>query len=340
MNLSIITTLGANAGDNFVYEGFKNLFPAKHYGSTFLIDKTAIPEYDNYKKLIDESDLIVICGTPIFYSGCYKMKWQKKILEYSKKSKKKILLFAVGSNFRYSSDGTIEIPDIINDNNYKSFASRYDKLTQGGFIVREKYCLQFLKDMGFTNVQQIVCPSLFAYNAEFSQDERDLVFIIWGDTYWNCAFPPEEILRKCQQVKDFLKSRLNNKRVIWVCHDFVSYTELSKHVPKKDILTSNNYMDFFKYYHRCFFALSVKLHGSMLLASMGVPSLLIQLDSRAAVMELLNEECAKPSSSVEELNNLCEKKLEIEKNYRDQIGFLKSKYREEYKELFIRLGFI
>jgi len=340
MNLAIITTLGANAGDNFVYEGFKNLFPSKLFGSTFLIDKIAIPQNDDYKSLIDDSDLVVICGTPIFYKNCYKNKWQKRILEYCGKIEKKILLFGVGSNFRYSYHGTIEIPDTINDRNYKDFASRYDKIALGGFIVREKYCLKFLKDMGFMSVHQIVCPSFFAYDSENKRNERDLIFIIWGDTYWNCAFAPKEILKKLIKLKNILQTKFENKKLVWVCHDIISYRNLLRYTHNDDILVSNNYMDFFRHYYRCYFAVSVKLHGSMLLASMGVPSLLVQLDSRAAVMEALGEDYMYPSSSVDELMGFCEKKLATMEEYRDKINFLKNKYKEDYKKLFARLEFI
>jgi len=85
MNLAVITTFGSNSGDNFIYEGFKNLFPARSFDSIFLINKIDIPRNDSYKEFMDVADLIVICGSPIFYDGCYRMKWQNKLIEHSKK---------------------------------------------------------------------------------------------------------------------------------------------------------------------------------------------------------------------------------------------------------------
>lgn len=341
MNLAVITTIGVNAGDNFIYEGFKSLFPSKHYGSVFLIDKTSIPKDDSYKELIDRSEILVICGSPIFYQGCYKMKWQNKILEYSKKSKKKILLFAVGSNFRCSADGTVIFPDTDKDNNYLNFVSRYNEVLLGDFLVRDGYARRFLEGLGISNIRQVVCPSLFASDVSQYLDERDLIFIIWGSKHWNCDLPPERVLRICEEVKRALSSLFLDKKIIWVCHDFDSYKELLKRAfDKDDVLFSNNYMDFFKYYSRCYFAFSVKVHGSMLLASMGIPSVLLQLDSRAGIISALDEDYATPSAPIDRLIDMCVRKVEDIDKYKDKIAKLKSRYRADYEEIFKGLGFV
>jgi hypothetical protein len=340
MNLAIITTTGNNSGDNFIYEGFKNLFPTKHYGSVFLVNKVDIPINDCYKEFIDESDLIVICGSPIFYDKCYKMKWQNNILSYSKSSGKKIMLNAVGSNFKGSADGKINVPDISKDNNYASFVSKYREVSSGDFTVRDRYCFEFLKDIGISNVKQIVCPSLFSADDDNVQDDRDLIFIIWGDTFWNCEVPSQKVLETCIGVQRSLESRIKNKKIVWVCHDYKSYKGLLNHVNRHDILFSSNYIDFFKYYKRCFFAFSVKVHGTMLLASMGTPSLLLQLDSRAFVLEALNESCATPSTSIEQLTDMCLEKIEESGNYRSKIRELKRRYKEEYEEILGRINLI
>jgi hypothetical protein len=339
MNLAIITTTGMNSGDNFIYEGFKNLFPIKHYGNVFLINKADIPRNDNFKEFIDESDLIVICGSPIFYDKCYRMKWQNGILSYSKSSGKKIMLTAVGSNFRGSADGNVSIPDTSKDINYTSFVSRYREASFGDFTVRDRYCSEFLKNVGVPDTRQIVCPSLFAANDDGVQDDRDLIFIIWGNTFWNCDVPSQKILEMCIDIQKSLATRIK-KRIVWVCHDYESYKGLLNHVSRQDILFSNNYVDFFKHYLRCFFAFSVKVHGTMLLASMGIPSLLLQLDSRASVIEALDESYATPSIQIDQLSDMCLKKIEGTEDYRCKIRELKLRYRKDYEEMFGRLGLI
>jgi len=339
MNFAIITTTGSNSGDNFIYEGFKNLFPIKHYGSVFLINKVDIPRDDSFKEFINESDLIVICGSPIFYDKCYRMKWQNEILSYSENSGKKIMLTAVGSNFKGSADGSVSIPDTSKDSNYTSFVSRYREVLFGDFTVRDRYCSEFLKMVGILNARQIVCPSLFAANDDSVLDDRDLIFIIWGNTFWNCDVPFKKILEICKDIQKSLASRIK-KRVVWVCHDYESYKCLLNHVSRQDILFSNNYVDFLKYYSRCFFAFSVKVHGTMLLASMGIPSLLLQLDSRASVIEALDESYATPSTPIDQLTSMCLEKIEGIGNYQSKIRELKRRYREDYEEMFGRQGLI
>ena len=271
------------------------------------------------------------------------MRWQNEILKYSKKSGKKILILAVGSNFRCSVDGTVEPPDFDKDRNYADFVARYGRVMLGDFIVREKYCSQFLKDMEFHNVRQVACPSLFASDGYAmsmpGEQERDLVFMIWGDTHWNCALPAKKVRKICAEVQKILQTKFSNKKVVWVCHDFQSYKGLMKYVPRQDILFSTNYMDFLKYYSRCDFGFSIKVHGAMLLSSLGVPSLLLQLDSRAAVIEALDEHYATLSSSLELLTEMCDEKLRNREEFRDKIIALKSRYREDYRELFGGLGF-
>ncbi len=253
MNLSIITTLGSNSGDNFIYEGFKNVFPEKHFQTVFLIDKTLIPRSDAFKEFIDNSDLIVICGSPIFYKDCYKMKWQNQILEYSKKARKRILLFAVGSNFKCSVNGTVNVPDVRSDKRYVDLIMKYHDVLFGDFIVRDRYAADFLKTCGITNVYQTVCPSFFAGEIDSSSKDKDLIFVIWGSAYWNCDIPKQKVLNISKNVYDSLSNKFSDKRCLWVCHDLNSYRELLEHFNRKDILFSNNYVDFLKYYSRCFF---------------------------------------------------------------------------------------
>jgi len=78
----------------------------------------------------------------------------------------------------------------------------------------------------------------------------------------------------------------------------------------------------------------------MLLASMGVPSLLLQLDSRASVIEQLDESYATLSTPIEQLTDICFEKIREIGIYRDKIIALKSKYKQEYDEMFGRLGLI
>lgn len=340
MNLAIITTIGINAGDNFIYEGFKALFPTKHYGSVFLIDKTSIPkDKKGYRELIDESDLIVICGSPIFYQGCYKMKWQNKVLEYARKSGKKILLFAVGSNFTCSADGIVSYPDTISDRNYADFVSQYKEVLFGNFTVRDRHCRKFLNGLGVIDVRQVVCPSFFAGNENIVQKEHDLLFIIWGSSYWSSETPPQKVLGLCKQVANALAERFTDKRIVWVCHDIVSYKWLLDYIDRHDILFSNNYIDFLKYYSRCYFAFSIKVHGSMLLASMGTPSLLVQLDSRAAVIEALDDVYVNLSTPVDQMLSMCIERIEGIEEYRYKIDALKNRYMKDYDDLFSELGF-
>jgi hypothetical protein len=272
------------------------------------------------------------------------MKWQNEILKCSERSGKKILLFAVGSNFRCSADGTVEPPDVSKDGGYADFVSRYSKASLGGFIVRDRHCARFLRDMGFNNTRQVACPSLFASDEYavpiWDERQRDLVFIIWGDTHWNCALPPRKILKICKEIESALQAKFSRRKVVWVCHDLQSYARLVKHVDRRDILFSTNYVDFLKYYSRCYFGFSVKVHGTMLLASMGVPSLLLQLDSRAAVMEALDEDYATPSLSLDVLMEMCDEKVKNSEEHRGKISVLKSKYREDYRDLFDSLEFV
>lgn len=339
MNLSIITTLGSNSGDNFIYEGFKNIFPEKYFQTIFLIDKTLIPKNDNFKEFIDNSDLIVICGSPIFYKDCYKMKWQNQILEYSKATEKRILLFAVGSNFKCSVDGTIDFPDVISDKKYIDFIMKYCDVLYGNFIVRDRYAVDFLKTCGITDVYQTVCPSFFAGEIDPNRKDRDLIFIIWGSTFWNCDIPKQKIFSISKGVYNSLSRMLPDKRCLWVCHDLNSYKELLEHFDRKDILFSNNYIDFLKYYSRCFFGFSVKVHGSMLLSSMGIPSLLLKLDSRASVIEALGDSYVTADMQIEQLVKICIERIESAGNYKEKIIELKTKYRKDYSHLFNRMGF-
>lgn len=340
MNLSIITTLGSNSGDNFIYEGFKNVFPEEHFQTVFLIDKTSIPRNDSFKEFINNSDLIVICGSPIFYKDCYKMKWQNQIIDYSKTVGKKILLFAVGSNFKCSVDGVVDTPNVRSDKKYIDFIMKYRDVLFSDFIVRDRYATDFLKACGITSVYQTVCPSFFAGEIDSNKKTKDLIFIIYGSAYWNSDIPKQKILNISKAVYNFLSSEFPDKRCLWVCHDFGSYKELLGHFNRKDILFSNNYIDFLKYYSRCFFGFSVKVHGTMLLSSIGVPSLLLQLDSRASVIEALGDSYAEANMQFEQLIDICMERIKSANDYKEKLIELKAKYKQDYNQLFNRMEFV
>ena len=78
----------------------------------------------------------------------------------------------------------------------------------------------------------------------------------------------------------------------------------------------------------------------MLLASLGVPSLLLQLDSRAAVIEALDEDYVTLSSSRDLLMQMCDEKVESSEEYRDKIVALKSRYRADYRDLLDNLRLV
>jgi len=78
----------------------------------------------------------------------------------------------------------------------------------------------------------------------------------------------------------------------------------------------------------------------MLLASMGVPSLLLQLDSRASVIDALDESYVTPSIQIDQLSDMCLKRIEGTEDYRHKIRELKLRYIKDYEEMFGRLGLI
>lgn len=339
MNLAVITTLKSNSGDNFIYEGFKNVFPSRYFGSSFLVDKTTIPRDDSYQELFDRAKLIVICGSPIFYDGCYKMKWQNKVLEYAKKKNKKLLALAVGSNFKCLDNGDVIFPNQAETDKYSEFIAKYKEVLIGEFIVRDRYCFEFLRKFGL-NAHRTVCPSLFASDAYNTQMDKDLIFVIWGSSHWNNYRPKLEVFEICRKVYHALKEKFKDKVVLWVCHDFESYKEVNSFYSSNDILFSNNYIDFLKYYSRCYFAFSVKVHGTMLLASMGTPSVLLQLDSRASVVEALEEEYLRLSTPLDLMIEACVCKASQSSNYKERIFHLKEKYKRDYEEIFERLSIL
>ncbi len=327
MNLAIITTLGVNAGDNFIYEGFKQVFPTEWLGSTFLIDKTQIPRSKAYQEWIDASDLVVICGSPILYHECYRMHWQKKLLDYCERRRKPMLLFAIGSNFPCSLDGTLRVPNA--DDGYREFAHRYHALAWRPISVRDPHARAFLERLGIPDVVSLPCPSLFARPLRENPD-GDWIGFIWGETYWQAPMQADEVFELCRETEKRLRTHFHGKRFMWICHDDESYRRLCKRMKKGDVIYSNNYPDYFMHYNRCAVALSTKVHGAMLLTSMGIPSVLFQLDSRVTTLHAVEESAISLETSPEELARLCIEKWESRQDFRSRIADIKERSLTAY----------
>ncbi len=73
---------------------------------------------------------------------------------------------------------------------------------------------------------------------------------------------------------------------------------------------------------------------------MGIPSLLLQLDSRSSVIEALGDSYVTTDMQVEQLVNICEQRIESAEDYKEKLIRLKAKYRQDYNQLFDRMEFV
>lgn len=333
MNLAIITTLGINAGDNFIYEGFRRIFPPHLLGSTFLIDKGSIPRDKGYRRWIDAADLVVICGSPVLYHNCYKMHWQCKLLDYCERRRKPVLLFAIGSNFPCSTDGTCLIPDTEAEPEYAQFVQRYGFLAWKPISVRDPYALDFVQKLDILDAVPLHCPSLFAQPIRENTD-GEWIGVVWGETYWQAPLKPNEVLGRLVKVKKRLAKHFPDKQVVWFTHDERSYYQIRKAMGATNVIFSNNYTDYFAHYARCAVAISTKVHGTMLLASMGIPSVLLQLDSREATLRAIGESGMPLTESPKQIATKCIEMWEARRVFRERIKATKAEACEKYAAYF------
>lgn len=321
MNISIITTVNHNIGDDFVREGilflleqrlgkFNHHLIHKHIpitvrpewewfyssGLSVLLDRLPRGRGLFWSKIIDTlpivpktdkiltCDLLVQSGAPVYWSSANISEWFDPLI------RKRYLQIAdrvpfinigAGTCQHYDSDGS----ELISNPPLAAFIRVLHKLCKVTTL-RDQLSKKVLNGLGL-DAPVIPCPSIFGRDhLEISPQPPEYVAMNFMGVGGHYEFGQQiDKLHWRKTFIDFVGALRQEVPVLLVCHDRKEYAEALRilpNVPRFIATTAREYLDC---YSRARYFIGCRVHGAFATASFGRPAFVIGSDSRARMLE-------------------------------------------------------
>ena len=375
MNVTFITTVLHNPGDDFVRAGIIYLLQKK-YGkfNIQLIHKhwpitvrnrfdwlhenrittqiERIKYLNGYKvsKLLDlfpisktsdkilSSDLLVQSGAPLYWSnknnrsaniGWYHPLIIKRYLKI--KDKIPLINIAAGSCQHYKSDGS----EFLNDQSTLDFIKDFYEISNIT-TVRDKLIHDIFKKISL-NVPLLPCTSIFAKDLlNILSNEKEYVVLNFMEFGGHYDFNENINKKLWSNTFNSIYEKINkeNKTII-VCHSLSEVKSVKNLIPNAVLFYSRNWKDYLLVYSKAKFGIMNRVHGAMVLASFGIPSIIIGNDTRVQMGNLVGIVSFFVNEVTEEIILEAIKKMLVEeKDFSEKFNKIKIETLQKYMSLF------
>lgn len=320
VKIGLITTLDRNIGDDFIREGIcrilkeifvgeqiefvcinkhepYTIYPAWHPVQLRNISDH-LPIVNLYVKSIierifssigfskfDGCDLIVQCGAPVYWPNCSKNEWAKPIwYEVLGRLCRKIPVLNLAAGSCYPWERQPEYFESNDDEKYVKAILEYCSLT----TVRDRLAQKLCKSVGH-EVQLLPCSAfLAAYGrkAKLLDSSNILInYMAGGGHYdWEQGIDSLQWETTIKQVIACLKKRHN---IAFICHDereFLLSQAIASDIP---IFFPKTPAEYFECVSNAKFGICNRMHASVAMAGMGVPSIAVCTDTRMLMVSEL-----------------------------------------------------
>lgn len=323
MRIGLITTLNRNIGDDFIRDGIIQVLRAvydNHEVNFVQIDKhrpfTVYPAWhplrwvqvfdrlprgrraaEKLKELADSKlhgfggsvfdkvDLIAQCGAPVMWPGCHKSEWATPLWDRVVgriHERIPVLNLAVGSAYPWEDQ-----PRAVRDRRDAEFLTRilgYCRLT----TARDDLASHLGGNLG-VQVPVIPCSAFLVgrrFEATRSEDGPVLFNCMAGAGHfeWSQGIDPGS----WERVVGSLIERLSNRHtVVFVCHDAQEYSLARRLAPDLDRFLPTSVEEYFGIVSSAKAGLCNRLHASVGMAGLGIPSVSVGTDSRMLMVDAL-----------------------------------------------------
>jgi len=301
IKISLLTTENENVGDDFIRQGIINILGmSRRQYDLYIINKhddqsfTMPAGSKNHIKgnKYDNTDLCIVCGTPVFWSingsTSYNCDWYdwfyEKVVFDKKNVRKNTLVIGAGS---CQSLQDIDARSYIKDYKCVLFAQRLSK-SSNIITVRDELAKKILDELKIKGMYQ-PCPALLCYNNEYySKPSQNLIGI---NLMQNCGhYNNDNIDIWLREIRVLLKLLRREYRLEFIAHnqDDFEFMKTLKN-DSENILFSNKWKDYYSYYRKLNLVISSRIHGSIIAASFGVPSITFYSDSRGLSCKGISE---------------------------------------------------
>ncbi len=319
-NITLISTINHNCGDDFIREGIIYLL-AQKFGpfSPNLIHKhiplTSRPEwewfYSNgfsryldklpkakglfWSRIIDslplngKTDKVLICdllvqsGAPVFWKGAHKNEWYDPLIRrrYQRiRNRVPFINIGAGACAPYHSDGS----DILRD---PADAAYFRELHGACAVttVRDSLSKKILNRLEL-DAPVIPCPSLFAADRlEVVPREPEYAALNFMPLGGHYAYDQGVDAGKWERTFVALHQAVSREMpVMLVCHDAGELRHARRFLPEARTFLASTAREYLDCYSRAHCFIGNRVHGAYAVASFGRPALVVGSDTRALMM--------------------------------------------------------
>ncbi|QWV95072.1 polysaccharide pyruvyl transferase family protein [Geomonas oryzisoli] len=311
MKIGLITTLDTNIGDDFIRDGIRGLLSERYRGRTIefvSVNKhspfTVYPPWhpvhvrnlagllplgrDRVRSAIervcsrigetrfDSCDLIVQCGAPVFWPECSASEWAVPLWHQvvgRLSSRIPVLNLAAGSCYPWERQPVKLEPEA--DAKYVRDILGYCRLT----TVRDPLAERLCKSVG-GDVVRLPCSAFLAFEPPAAREPEYVLvnYMPGGGHYeWDQGIDPsiwEGTVRRL--VAELRKS----EKVAFLCHDDRELALARALAPDLPAFLPRNSVEYGACIARAKFALCNRMHASVAMAGMGIPSIAVCTDTR------------------------------------------------------------
>lgn len=321
MRIGLITTLNTNIGDDFIREGiclvlkeaFKDqsiefvavnkhrpmsVYPKGHpcrlaefipYGKrqAYILFGTIF--HRGGKTLFDECDLIVQCGAPVLWPGCHKAEWAIPLWHQvvgRLHGRIPALNMAAGSCYPWERQ-----PEKIaepQDTEYAKAILSYCRATTS----RDTLARMLFASLG-RNTPHIPCTAFLAAKPFANcQESENLVLVNYMEGGGHFDWGQDIDKAKWEGItREWIACMRKRHRVAFLCHDRKEYEHAKRVDPSIERFFPKSSDEYFQMTSRACAALCNRMHASVGLAGLGIPSIAVGTDTRLLMVKALELPC-------------------------------------------------
>lgn len=354
MRIGLITTLNTNIGDDLIREGicmvlreiFKQqkiefvpvnkhqpytVYPRWHPirctrpGQHMLASVTSQFGFSHF----DHCDLIVQCGAPVLWPGCHRCEWAEPLWHHviGRLSKRTpVLNLAAGSCYPWERQPTYFTDP--KDEAYLRSISGYCCLT----TVRDRVAQRLYASLD-AHIPLIPCSAFVAAGDRVVEVRDEGIVLInymrgGGHYEWGQSIDPSVWEATIRTLIDRLKTR---HRLAFLCHNKREYDLTWNVNPAMPRIWPRDPHEYFALVSQVKVALCNRMHASVALASLGIPSIAVGTDTRLLMVDAIGLPCFYVKEpTFDQLEDVIENLLANRRQEKERLLLLRSETRSKY----------
>jgi len=232
----------------------------------------------------DKCDIIIQCGTPVAWPNCYKCPWASRIwYEIIGRLKNKKLIFNIAAGSCYPWENQPELQNInCHDKKYLKDIIDFCDLT----TTRDKIAKNIFENLCIKNIPILPCTALFAGKNQVNYEKENLIIINYmkGGGHFKWDQKIDDLVWQ-NKTNELIKRLENKHKLIFICHneeDLKISKKLNSEIPAFMPRTAEEYVSLTS---RASAAICNRMHASVFLAGIGIPSIAVCTDTRLYMIE-------------------------------------------------------